>query len=122
MTTPPNPLADPMAMFRDAVNQWEKLSNEYGSKFLARPEAAQAMHGVTTAGLQIQNAVQDAMAKVLSAANMPSKAEVESIGQRLSAIEVALVRIEARLGGGDHTAPNPATPKPTRGRKPASAQ
>ncbi|UVO52989.1 hypothetical protein [Sphingomonas sp. SUN039] len=106
---------DPMAMFRDAVNQWERLANEYGSKFLARPEAAQAMHSATAAGLQVQNAVQDAMAKVLSAANMPSKGEIEALGERLTRIEAALARIEA---GGGNTAP--ATPKPTRGRKPAA--
>jgi hypothetical protein len=114
MTTPPN---DPLGMFRDMVNQWEKLANEYGSQFLQRPEAAQAMHGATTAGLQIQGAIQDAMSKVLAAANMPSKAEVEALGQRLTAVEAALWRIEAKLGGESGTTA-PAAPKPTRGRKP----
>ena len=115
MTSP----TDPMNMFRDVVNQWEKLANEYGSQFLARPEAAQAMQSVTSAGLQVQNAVSDAMAKVLAAANMPSKAEIETLGQRLAAVEASLVRIEALLSGqGASTAP--AKPKPTRGRKPAS--
>ena len=108
-----------MAMFRDAMTQWEKLANEYGGKLLARPEAAQAMHTATSAGMQIQGAVQDAMAKVLSAANMPTKAEVESIGQRMTAIEAALVRIEAQLGG--TSADTPAAPRPSRNRKPGSA-
>jgi polyhydroxyalkanoate synthesis regulator phasin len=116
MTTTPT---DPLGMFRDMVNQWEKLANEYGSQFLQRPEAAQAMHSATSAGLQLQGAVQDAMSKVLSAANMPSKAEVESLGQRMTAIEAALARIEAKLGGGGSTAPD--RPKPTRGRTPKSA-
>jgi hypothetical protein len=107
---------DPMAMFRDAVNQWEKLANDYGSQFLARPEAAQAMHGVTAAGLQIQNAVQDAMAKVLGAANMPSKADIEALGERLTRIEAALARIESGASGTAQGAP-----KPTRGRKPTAA-
>ena len=57
-----------MNVFRDVVNQWEKLANEYGSQFLARPEAAQAMHSVTAAGLQVQNAVSDALAQVLAEA------------------------------------------------------
>jgi hypothetical protein len=118
MTTP----SDPMAMFRDAVTQWEKLANDYGSKFLTRPEAAQAMQSATTAGLQIQNAVQDAMAKVLAAANMPSKAEVESLGQRLSAIEASLARIEALIAGGESAPAKPPRPKPTRGRKPPAPE
>ena len=110
-----------MNMFRDVVTQWEKLANEYGSQFLARPEAAQAMHSVTSAGLQVQNAVQDAMAKVLTAANMPSKAEIETLGARLTSVEASLARIEAALSGGGHTAPQSAKPKPTRGRKPSPA-
>lgn len=121
MTTPSKPLADPMNMFRDVVNQWEKLANDYGSQFLARPEAAQAMHSVTSAGLQVQNAVQDAMAKVLTAANMPSKAEIETLGQRLTAVEASLSRIEQLLSGSTAVAAQPARPKPTRGRKPAAA-
>lgn len=119
MTIPPMPLADPMTMFRDVVNQWEKLANDYGSQILARPEAAQAMHSVTSAGLQVQNAVQDAMAKVLTAANMPSKAEIETLGQRLTAVEASLIRIEAMLSGAADASPRPARPAPTRTRKPA---
>jgi hypothetical protein len=111
-------MADPMNMFRDVVNQWEKLANEYGSQFLARPEAAQAMHSVTAAGLQVQNAVQDAMSKVLAAANMPSKAEIETLGQRLTAVEASLARIEAALSTGNAAQHN--APKPSRGRKPAT--
>lgn len=110
-----------MNMFRDVVNQWEKLANDYGSQFLARPEAAQAMHSVTSAGLQVQNAVQDAMAKVLTAANMPSKVEIETLGSRLTSVEASLARIEAALSGGGHAAPQSAKPKPTRGRKPSPA-
>jgi len=109
-----------MNVFRDVVNQWEKLANEYGSQFLARPEAAQAMHSVTAAGLQVQNAVSDAMAKVLAAANMPSKVEIETLSQRLTAVETSLVRIEAILSGHD-AGTAPAKPKPTRGRKPAAS-
>jgi hypothetical protein len=119
MTTPPKFPVDPLNMFRDVVNQWEKLANEYGSQFLARPEAAQVMHSATAAGLQVQNAVQDAMSKVLAAANMPSKAEVETLGARLTAIEASLARIEAGLSSGN--AAQHSTPKPTRGRKPAAS-
>ncbi len=112
---------DPMAMFRDVVNQWEKLANEYGSQLLARPEAAQAMHNVTAAGLQVQNAVSDAMSKVLAAANMPSKADIEAMGQRLAAVEANLLRIEGLLSGSDAGTSKIAKIKPTRGRKPTSA-
>ncbi len=116
-TTPPaDPIApaDPMALFRDMVGQWEKFANQYGGQMLQRPEAAQAMHAATNAGLQLQNAVQEGMSKVLTAANMPSKAEVADIGQRLTAIEASLARIEAALLP---AAPSDAA-RPPRTRKP----
>ena len=118
MTTPTP--TDPMAMFRDVVNQWEKLANEYGGQLLAQPEAAQLMQGATSAGLQIQSGVQDAMAKVLKAANMPSKADIEALAGRLATVEASLARIESLLGGGNRPSPAPPAPRPTRGRKPAS--
>lgn len=119
MTTPAP--TDPLAMMRGMVDQWEKLANQYGSQFLARPEAAQAMHGATAAGLQIQGAVQDAMGKVLSAANMPSKADMDGLSQRLTAVEATLARIEAKLSqGGNAAQHDDARERPTRGRKPTA--
>ena len=106
-----------MAMFRNMVTQWEQLANQHGSQFMARPEAAQAMHSVTSAGMQVQAAVQDAMAKVLTAANMPSKVEIAAIGERLSAIEATLARLEAAS-----TSSRTDTAQPTRGRKPDAAR
>jgi len=114
MTTPTP--TDPMAMFRDMVAQWERYANEFGGQVLARPETAQAMHGATTAMLQVQTAVQDAMAKVLTAANMPTRSDIEALGVRLSAIEAALARIES----GQTPTGQPAA-KPGRGRKPDAA-
>ena len=110
MTTP----ADPFAMFRDAMAQWEKIANEHGSKLLARPEAAQAMQGVTSAGLQMQAAHHETMSKVLAASNMPSKADIDAIGERLARIEAALARIES----GNVATPDPV-PRPARTRRPA---
>ncbi len=113
MTTP----TDPMAMFRDMVAQWEKMANDYGGQFLARPETAELMHKATAANLQVQSAMSGAMEKVLGAANMPTKTQIDAIGARLSAIEGTLARIEARLNEAG-TAPSDE-PRPTRARRPA---
>lgn len=43
-----------MEPFRNLVGPWEKMTNEYGTQLLARPEAARAMHGATAAGLKAQ--------------------------------------------------------------------
>lgn len=114
MTSAPT---DPMSMFRDAITQWEKLANDYGSQFLQRPETAQAMHNATGLALKAQQGAHEAMAKLLAAANMPSKADVEALGARISAVEATLARIEAAIVG---SGVSRDTPKPKRTRTPAA--
>ena len=112
-----NPI-DPMAMMRDAVTQWEKMANDFGGQFMNRPETAQAMHNATGMALKAQQGAHEAMAKLLSAANMPSKADVEALAVRMAAIEGALARIEAAIAAGPSAA-SPA-PKPKRTRTPGA--
>ncbi len=50
-------LTDPMAMMRSALDQWEKLANEYGAKFLQRPETTKALQSMTSGYLQMQKAI-----------------------------------------------------------------
>jgi uncharacterized small protein (DUF1192 family) len=108
---------DPMAMFRDAVTNWEKMANEWGGQFMGRPETAQAMHQATGLALKAQQGAHEAMAKLLAAANMPSKADVEALGTRIAAVEATLARIEAHLNG---TGATTAAPKPKRTRTPGT--
>ena len=105
---------DPMAIFRDAVTQWEKMANDFGGQFLSRPETAQAMHQATGLALKAQQGAHEAMAKLLSAANMPSKADIEAIATRMAAIESTLARIEAKIAAPDDAASTAAKPKRTR--------
>jgi hypothetical protein len=108
---------DPMTIFRDAVTQWEKMANDFGGQFMGRPETAQAMHQATGLALKAQQGAHEAMAKLLSAANMPSKADVEAIGARLAAVEASLARIEAALVLPGERA---SAPKPKRTRTPGA--
>ncbi len=108
---------DPMKMFRDAVTQWEKMANDFGGQFMGRPETAQAMHQATGLALKAQQGAHEAMAKLLSAANMPSKADVEAIGARMANIEGSLARIEAALATPGE---NASTLKPKRTRTPGT--
>jgi polyhydroxyalkanoate synthesis regulator phasin len=114
MTT--GPAADPFTFFREAVNQWEKAANDFGSKMLGSSQTAEMMHKGTAASMQVQNALKDGMNKALSAANMPSKADVEALGAQIGAVEARLARIEALLSGTAQA--TPVTPKPKRTRQP----
>lgn len=104
-----------MAFFRQMVSQWEKMANDYGGKIASSSEFAQGMHGMTTASLTVQQAVNDATAKALAAANMPSRGDLAALGERLGAIEAQLIRIEALLSRGDGA---PSAPGPKRTRQP----
>ena len=112
-----NPI-DPMAMMRDAVTQWEKMANDFGGQFMNRPETAQAMHNATGMALKAQQGAHEAMAKLLSAANMPSKADVEALASRMATIEASLARIESALAAGPAAASS--APKPKRTRQPGA--
>jgi hypothetical protein len=113
-TTPP---ADPFSFFRDALTQWEKSANELGSKVMASPQAVEMMHKGTSASLQVQNQMKEGMNKALSAANMPSKADIESLSAQLTSIESRLAKIESLLLG---SVASSAAPKPKRTRTPPS--
>ncbi len=113
MTDTPPP--DPFSLFRNWVSEWEKLVNQHGAELLAKPEVAQAMQQVSSAKLQVQAASDAQMAKLLGAANLPSKADVEALGTRMGGIEAALARIEAQLRSPQ--AGQSARPKPARTRK-----
>ena len=112
--TSPSPM-DPMAMMRSALDQWEKLANEYGGQFLERPETSKALQSMTAGYLQMQKAIQDAMGKALAAANLPSRTDIEALSARLGAIEAGLARIEA---GNSVPQPSISLPRPPRTRKP----
>ena len=114
-----NPNLDPFGLARGWMSQWEKLVNEHGTQLLAKPEAAQAMQAMSGAAMQIQAASQDASAKLLAAANLPSRADFEALGARLGTIEASLARIEQSLR---QVAPDsaPARPAIARTRKPPS--
>ena len=36
-------MMDPLAMMRSAVDQWEKVANEFGAEFLQKPETTRAI-------------------------------------------------------------------------------
>lgn len=106
---------DPFAMFRDMVNQWEKSVNDYGGKIASSSEFVQGMQGMTALSMQVQQAVHQAMSKVLEAANMPNRDDVAALGMRISQIEAQLSRIEAALGASSSRS---KVAKPKRTKKP----
>ena len=111
MTDTPN---DPMAFFRQMISQWEKAANEFGGKAVSSSEFAQGMNQMTTASLTVQQAVSEATGKALTAANMPTRADIIALGERLGAVEARLFRIETLLTHAPAANAVPTGPKRTR--------
>ena len=91
------PLLDPMALWRDAVAQWEKGVNDVAGKTLGTSEFAQGMHGAMGTTLSAQKTFAELMGRYLTAVNLPSRAEVAALGERLSEIESRLIRMNTLL-------------------------
>ena len=88
---------DPLALWRDAVAQWEKGLNDVAGQTLASSEFAKGMHGAMGTSLSAQKTFNDVMARYLTALNLPSRNEVAALGERLSAMESRLIRINTLL-------------------------
>lgn len=124
-------LPDPMAMWRDWVSTSERQWNSFLNNAMATDEFSQAMGRFMDVYLGMQKNMNEVMGRYLQMANVPTRSDILSLGERLSALEERLIRIEAMLtksvavaaAGG--SAPNAsaaaAKPRPPRTRKPQKA-
>jgi Poly(R)-hydroxyalkanoic acid synthase subunit (PHA_synth_III_E) len=112
---------DPAAIWHELVAQWEKGFNAFANQAMGSEEFSGLMHKATSASLGMQQAFGAVMSRYLAALNLPSRNEMNAIGERLQAIEASLKRIEAQLArqrGGD--LPSRVTgPRPPRTRQPS---
>jgi hypothetical protein len=113
------PAPDPGSFFREMLGQWEGVANQLGSELMKSGEFARTVHGATSASLKAQELAKDAMGRALSAANMPSREDIVAVGERMSAMEERLSRIESlliKLAG--HDVARVERPRPARTKKP----
>jgi len=89
-TSPP----DPAAFFRTLIGDWDKISRS----FQGAGGAQEAFKGVAE--------------RALSAANMPSRAELEEVSARLARVEGALFRLEGKIDSLAQAVAAPPTPTP----------
>jgi hypothetical protein len=116
---------DPMAMWRELTAQWEKSTNEFANEAMASDPFRQGMHGGMNASLTAQKALGDLMARYLTLLNLPTRADVQALGEQLQRIDDHLAQIGRALEGGRSPAASAggtvnAPPKPRRTRQPPS--
>jgi hypothetical protein len=117
---------DPVAIWHTMVGEMEKGFNAFANQAMASPEFSKAVNqvGGVTAGAQKQ--LGDLMEKYLTAMNLPSRAQMVGIAERLQSIEGQLNEIKATLhqmqtSAGAPQAAAAGAPKPPRTKKPPSS-
>ncbi|MET3181463.1 Poly(R)-hydroxyalkanoic acid synthase subunit (PHA_synth_III_E) [Variovorax sp. YR750] len=122
MTNKFSPL-DPMAMWRELTAQWEKSTNEFANETMASDPFRQGMHGGMNASLTAQKALGDLMARYLTMLNLPTRADLQVLGEQLQRIDDHLARIARAVEGGNASSASTAkaAPGPRRTRQPPAA-
>jgi hypothetical protein len=129
LIVPEAPMADksndPVAVWQNFIGEMEKGFNSLANQAMASPEFSKVVNqvGGVTAGAQKQ--LGDLMEKYLVSMNLPSRAQMVSMGERLQTIEGQLNEIKALLHQAQNSgAPedgHPAPPRPPRTRRPPPA-
>jgi len=88
---------DPVAMWQNMIGEMEKGFNSFANQAMASPEFSKVVNqvGGVTAGAQKQ--LSDLMEKYLVGMNLPSRAQMVSMAERLQSIEGQLNEIKAAL-------------------------
>lgn len=115
---------DPFALWRDWVSQSERHWNAYLNQVMGTDQFNEAQNRMMGAYLGMQKTMSDAMGRLLTSLDMPTRSDVLRLGERLTVIEDRLRAIEERLGrrpGGDASgdgAVTAAVQRPARTRRP----
>jgi len=112
---------DPAAIWQTMLGEMEKGFNSFANQAMASPEFSKVMNqvGGVTAGTQKQ--LGELMEKYLVGMNLPSRAQMIGMAERLQAIEGQLNEIKAmlhRMSRDSGTADGDGSPRPPRTRRP----
>ena len=113
---------DPFALWRKMLGEMEKGFNTFANQAMTSPQFSKAMNqaGGVTAGAQKQFG--ELMEKYLLSMNLPSRAQMIGMAERLQSIEGQLNEIKAMLSqmnsasGG--TSGSAGVPRPPRTKRP----
>src|SRR3954463_11669253 len=113
---------DPVAMWQSMLGEMEKGFNTFAGQAMASPEFSKVMNQIGSVGAGAQKQLGELMEKYLASMNLPSRAMMIGLGERLQSIEGQLNEIKALLHQVHNTsAGTPAAPKPPRTRRPPPA-
>lgn len=118
---------DPVAMWQNMIGEMEKGFNSFANQAMSSPEFSKVMNQVGGATAGAQKQLGEMMEKYLVSMNLPSRAQMVGMAERLQSIEGQLNEIKAMLtqmgkvsgvpGGGTS-----GTQMPPRTKRPPSAE
>jgi hypothetical protein len=117
---------DPVAMWQNMIGEMEKGFNSFANQAMASPEFSKVVNQVGGATAGAQKQLGDLMEKYLVSMNLPSRAQMVSMAERLQSIEGQLNEIKALLHQVRNNSGAPedgyaGTPKPPRTKRPPPA-
>ena len=117
---------DPVAIWQNMMGEMEKGFNAFATKAMETPEFSKVVNQVGGVSAGAQKQLGDMMEKYLMTMNLPSRAQMVGMAERLQGIEGQLNEIKALLhqlqkNAGPAGSGFPAAPKPPRTKRPPSA-
>ena len=112
---------DPAAIWKNMIGEMEKGFNAFANQAMASPEFSKVVNQVGSVGAGAQKQLGGLMEKYLLTMNLPSRAQMVSMAERLQSIENQLNEIRALLHEVHNNAGAQgatAAPKPPRTRRP----
>lgn len=116
---------DPAEIWRTMIGEMEKGFNSFANQTMTSPEFSKVMNQVGGATVGAQKQLGELMEKYLLAMNLPSRAQMVGMAERLQSIEGQLNEIKAMLTQLNKASGAPAgnafgTPMPPRTKRPPS--
>jgi SMC interacting uncharacterized protein involved in chromosome segregation len=88
---------DPVAIWQTMIGEMEKGFNSFANQAMASPEFSKVVNQVGGASAGAQKQVGDLMEKYLVSMNLPSRAQMVGMAERLQSMEGQLNEIKAML-------------------------
>src|SRR6202035_1549952 len=117
---------DPVAIWQTMIGEMEKGFNSFANQAMASPEFSKVVNQVGGVSAGAQKQLGEMMEKYLVSMNLPSRAQIVGMAERLQSIEGQQSEIKALLhqahnAQGAPAAGAPAAPTPPRTKRPPSA-
>jgi len=118
--------SDPVAIWQNMIGEMEKGFNSFATQAMASPEFSKVANQVGGVSAGAQKQLGDLMEKYLVGMNLPSRAQMVGMAERLQSIETQLNEIKVLLhelqgDSGAQESSAGAAPRPPRTKRPPSA-